>query len=303
MRLNKKGGSMKKSFKFCLALCSLSLFGLFYAGSAQADQPAKQAFSAQKTPTGGEPKAIGFYSKGCLSGAMQMPIDGPNWQVMRLSRNRNWGHPTTIAFLQQLSRDAAKDGWRGLLIGDISQPRGGPMPQGHASHQIGMDADIWLMPMPARKLSAKERENMQGVSMLKGKSLYVDPKKWTPAHGFLIRDAASSPLVDRIFVHPGIKKQLCETATGDRAWLGKVRPYWGHIWHFHVRLKCQPGSPACVSQPPVPKGDGCGSALAWWFTDEPWVPKTPKKPTEEEEQPKEMMVSDLPKACAALLNE
>lgn len=294
---------MKKKIKFYLALCGLSIFSLIYASAVYADEPAKQAFAAQKTPSAGYPKSIGYYSNGCLSGAMAMPFEGPNWQFMSPSRNRNWGHPITIAFLQQLSHQAAKDGWRGLLIGDISQPRGGPMPEGHSSHQIGLDVDIWLAPMSGRKLTLKERENIHNFSMLKQNSLDVDPKKWTRAHDALIRDAALNPLVDRIFVHPGIKKQLCATHTGDQAWLGKIRPYWGHFRHMHVRLKCLAGSDTCIPQPPVPKGDGCGADLAWWFTDGPWVaPQSPKgkdKPTKS----KDTMVSDLPKACASLLLE
>ena len=278
---------------------------LIAASVAKADEPAKQAFGGVKLPSSGSAQSIGFYSKGCLAGAKQLPIDGPNWQVMRLSRNRNWGHPATIRFIEQLSRDAAKDGWSGLLIGDISQPRGGPMLNGHASHQIGLDADIWLTPMPNHRMTREERETMQGVSMLKPDSLYADPKKWTPERTALIRDAAVNPQVERIFVHPGIKKQLCDTVKGDRSWLAKVRPYWGHFWHFHVRLKCQPGSENCKPQQPIGTGDGCDKSLAWWFTDEPWAPKKPKKTPPKPTipaKPRVMMVSDLPPACAAVLS-
>ena len=87
---------------------------------------------------------------------------------------------------------------------------------GHASHQIGLDADIWLTPMPDRTLSATERENMSAVSMIKKKGLTVNEKVWTPAHARLLRRAASYPEVERILVHPGIKKKLCDTVTGDR---------------------------------------------------------------------------------------
>ncbi|MHC5307567.1 penicillin-insensitive murein endopeptidase [Bartonella sp. LJL80] len=282
---------------------AILLAGLFLStAAALADEPAKQAFGHVERPSATAAQSIGFYSKGCLAGAQPLPIDGPNWQVMRLSRNRNWGHPAMIQFLEQLSRDAAKDGWPGLLIGDISQPRGGPMLNGHASHQVGLDADIWLTPMPDHRLTREERETMQGISMLKPNSLYADPKKWTPARTALIKNAATNPQVERIFVHPGIKKQLCETVKGDRAWLGKVRPYYGHFWHFHIRIKCQPGSANCKPQAAVAPGDGCDKSLAWWFTSEPWAPaKPPKKTTTPPKKPREVMVSDLPQACAAVL--
>jgi len=264
-----------------------------------ADMPAQQAFGTQKSPSKDISQSIGFYSKGCLAGAKALPVNGPNWQVMRLSRNRNWGHPALIAFLENLSRKAAAKNWPGLLVGDLSQPRGGPMLNGHASHQVGLDADIWFTPMPARTLSEQERETMTGISMLKANSLYVDPKKWSASRTDLLKLAATDPQTERIFVHPGIKKYLCDTAGANQSWLGKIRPYWGHYWHFHVRMKCQSDSPNCQPQPPVPKGSGCDSSLDWWFTDEPWVPKKTIPPA----KPKVMMVSDFPDACAKLVEK
>lgn len=297
-----KRSSSKFWPRLVLATCLAAMIAPDFVTQALAqDAPAKQAFGSKQLPVLAQsPQSIGFYAKGCLSGGVAFPIDGPNWQVMRLSRNRNWGHPRTIGLLEKVSRDAAKDGWPGLLVGDISQPRGGPMLTGHASHQVGLDADIWLTPMPKKRFTDAERESVSAVSMLKKDSLYVDPQKWTPARTALIRHAASYPEVERIFVHPGIKKQLCDTVTGDRSWLGKVRPYWGHFYHFHVRLHCQPGSPDCKPQPKVAAGDGCDKSLAWWFTDEPWKPAKPSK--EPPKKPKPVMVSDLPKACAAVLN-
>jgi penicillin-insensitive murein DD-endopeptidase len=278
-----------------LVLAALTLA----ASQAYAEQPAKELFGAQSLPSQTEPQSIGFYSKGCLSGAAAIPVDGPNWQVMRLSRNRNWGHPNLIALLERLSQDGAKAGWPGLMLGDISQPRGGPMLTGHASHQIGLDADVWLTPMPNRRLSRQEREDISATSMLKGKSLYVDPNIWTPAHAAILKTAASYPQVERILVHPGIKKKLCDTVTGDRAWLSKVRPNWGHNYHFHLRIKCQPGSPGCKGQEKVAAGEGCDDSLAWWFTDEPWKPAPKDKPVKKKPP---LKLSDLPPACAQVLD-
>jgi penicillin-insensitive murein endopeptidase len=113
---------------------------------------------------------------------VSLPINGPDWQVMRLSRDRNWGHPRLLDFLERFANDARHlDHWPGLLVGDMSQPRGGPMVTGHTSHQIGLDVDIWLTPMPDRILTPQERENMTAVSMLKD-PFTVDPDKWTPLH-------------------------------------------------------------------------------------------------------------------------
>src|SRR5947209_20484792 len=65
--------------------------------------PAKQLFGRVTTPIPTAAKAIGFYSRGCLAGALALPVDGQTWQVMRVSRNRNWGHPNLIAFLERFS--------------------------------------------------------------------------------------------------------------------------------------------------------------------------------------------------------
>lgn len=269
------------------------------AGAAGADPLAKDVFGDKRLPAATAPEVHGFYSKGCFAGGIAIATDGPHWQAMRLSRNRRWGHPELIALLERLSREAVADGWPGLLIGDVSQPRGGPMLSGHASHQIGLDADIWFLPMPDRRLSDRERENVDFVSMLKPDSLLVDDRKWTPAHARLLARAASYPNVERILVHPGIKKKLCETVTGDRSWLRKVRPFWGHDSHFHIRIGCPDGSPDCRSQDPVPRSEGCDASLAWWFTDEPWKPATgPAKPRARDV----MRMSALPNACVAVAN-
>jgi penicillin-insensitive murein endopeptidase len=271
---------------------------------AQDAQTAKQLFGAQKLPTQSEPEPIGFYAKGCMAGAVALPTDGPTWQAMRLSRNRRWGNPAMIGFLEQFSRDAARLGWgSGILVGDISQPRGGPMITGHASHQIGLDADIWFTPKPAQPLSVQQREDMPFTSMLdKSKFLTVDQTRWSGTHAKLIMQAASYPQVERVFVNPAIKKKLCETWTGDRSLLGKVRPIYGHDEHFHIRLSCPPGSTTCQKQAESPASDDCNSkAFAWWFTKEPWAPPPKPDPNKKPVKPRQIMLSDLPKACAAIL--
>ncbi len=288
-----------------IALGALVASGIVATDAALADssRPAKELFGGVGLPSSGPSRSVGFYAKGCLAGAVAIPTDGPTWQAMRLSRNRRWGNPQMIALVERLSKDVAqKDGWPGLLLGDISQPRGGPMLTGHASHQIGLDADIWLTPMPSRTLSAAERENMPFTSMLvKDKFLTIDPNRWTPAHARLIMRAASYPEVERVFVNPAIKKKLCDTWHGDRSLLGKVRPVYGHDSHFHIRMHCPPGMSGCKPQAPVAAGDGCDKSLAWWFTDEPW--KKPKKdPDAKPVAPRHTMLSDLPQACTAVLN-
>ena len=293
-----------------LALGLASLAAPASAQSVPNDVPAKQLFGTRTLPAALPPASHGFYSKGCLAGGEAVAVDGPHWQSMRLSRNRRWGHPKTVEVVERLSRDVAAKGRNGILVGDLSQPRGGPMLTGHASHQIGLDADIWLRDMPSERFTVQEREEVSAISVLRKNTRTIDEKVWTDGHFDLIRTAASYPEVQRVLVHPAIKKKLCDTAGGDRSWLGKVRPYYGHHYHMHVRLHCQPGSPNCRKQKPVPAGDGCGKDLAWWLSDAPWKPapkktgkkrivnpKLSKKPT----VPKFKTMADLPRACRGVL--
>jgi penicillin-insensitive murein DD-endopeptidase len=130
-------------------------------------QPAMVLFSQKQLPSLGRAMAIGYYPRGCLQGGIELPTTGPTWQVMRISRNRNWGHPQLVQFLERFAPLAAQaTGWKGILIGDMAQPRGGPLPFGHKSHQIGLDVDIWFMPMPDRVLSAKERDGISAPTWL-----------------------------------------------------------------------------------------------------------------------------------------
>jgi penicillin-insensitive murein endopeptidase len=261
---------------------------------------AKLLFAAKKLPSIGKAMAIGYYPRGCLAGGVELPVNGPTWQVMRLSRNRNWGHPELVNFLERFAPLAAKvTGWNGILVGDMAQPRGGPLPFGHLSHQIGLDVDIWLTPMPDHRLTADEREKMQPLILVAPDRLHVNPQTWTPAYPAFIRTAAEQPEVERVLVNAAIKKELCRLeGTHHYRWMDKIRPWYGHDDHIHVRLKCPPGSPQCRHQPPVPDNDGCNKSLDYWFTERVLHPKPAPKPTH---PPHEITMAELPTACKAVL--
>lgn len=249
-------------------------------------------------PSPAPARAIGGYALGCLGGAMELPATGPGYQVMRPSRNRAYGHPQLVAFVQSFAKKARAGGWPGLLVGDMAQPRGGPIATGHASHQSGLDVDIWFTPASKRTLSTAERNSMNAVTMVAAGGGAVDPHAWSPAHVRLLRLAAGAPEVDRIFVNAAIKKAACAAAGSDRRWLAKLRPWWGHTHHFHVRLKCPDGEPACVNQEPVPAEDGCGASLDWWLSAEAEAKtETPAAPSE----PRRIQLADLPPACRGVL--
>ncbi len=255
---------------------------------------AKRVFGSVAKPSPGPTRSIGSYAKGCIAGAVPLPADGPNWQVMRPARNRAWGSPVLINAIEHLAESLPQvNGWPGLLIGDVGQPRGGPMVTGHASHQIGLDADIWLTPMPDRRLSVEERDNLPARSLITADGNDVDRTIWNSSYRKLYEAVARIPELARMFVNPAIKRELCREAGTDRDWLAKVRPWWGHDDHFHMRLTCPAGQAQCENQPPVPAGDGCGKELDWWFTEEARHPK-PGKPAPP------LLVSQLPAACAAV---
>ncbi|SIS58873.1 penicillin-insensitive murein endopeptidase [Phaeovulum vinaykumarii] len=277
---------------------------------AGAEPLARQLFGAQTVPSRQPSQAIGFYSRGCASGLVALPESGPTWQAMRLSRNRNWGQPELVQYLIDLSATARQLGWPGLYIGDLSQPRGGPMTGGHASHQIGLDADIWMLPPKRLDLSRRARENISSISVRTNDQTRVNGN-WTPVHHALLRAAASDPRVDRIFVAAAVKIEMCRTATrADRKWLQKIRPLYGHNTHFHVRLKCPPGNPLCERQKPTVAqlsngGDGCDDSLMWWVTtyleELRNPPPRPRRTGPPPRNAKTYTMADLPPQCAQVL--
>ena len=289
--------------------------------------PAKAQFGFVLTPsTATAPSPVGSYARGCLAGATQLAPTGPAWQIMRPSRNRNWGHPELVTYITRFATDMrSRERWPGLLIGDMSQPRGGPMLSGHASHQTGLDVDIWFKPMPATEYSPSERETVAPEFLAENDGATVIADRWGEGWVRLLRRAASYPEVARIFVHPTIKKALCEAPQSDRRWMTKVRAYYLHNDHFHVRLRCPPGLKSCIAQADPSPDDGCGKELDYWMkrvakrvapavanagpADVPPLPKEPPpKPAVVAAAPKApppaphyVTLADLPAECTAVL--
>jgi penicillin-insensitive murein endopeptidase len=282
--------------KYGLIFLALSVF----SGSA-ASQPAAKAWSKVTKPviTDGAAQSIGTYNAGCLRGAVALPQDGTGYQTMRLSRGRVYGHPDLIHFIEKLGQTSAAEGWGVLLIGDLGQPRGGPTLTGHRSHQTGLDVDIWYLlsqEAAARSLSLDERETWGAPSVLAVKSDAVDASRWSLANEKILEAAARMPEVERIFVNAGVKRQLC-ASSATRDWLRKIRPWWGHDDHFHVRLKCPAGNSQCQGQEPIPAGDGCDASLDWWFSAEAREQLASGKARKPAAAPA------LPKQCQVVLKE
>lgn len=252
------------------------------------------AANAATTPAPGPLRVIGTEPDGCIAGAVEMPEHGPGWQTIRASHSSFWGAPDTIAAIELLAERARTVGLGDLYIGDISAPRGGPLRGGHESHMMGIDADIYLDTARKPALAPDARDSITPVSLVRSDGRAVDKARWSADAGRLIRLAAELPATERLFVNPAIKAQLCHEAGADRAWLRKVRPWWGHASHMHIRFVCPPGQSECHQGPPPPAGDGCDASLDWWFAqlDHPAAPKPPGPP------PRPPV---LPAACAAIM--
>jgi penicillin-insensitive murein endopeptidase len=253
--------------RFAVLVVGLSV-GLIGTSLAWAERP-KNPWGQVAGPTAGQARAIGDYSGGCLAGASALALDGEGYQVMHPSRRRNFGHPSLVDFIRVLGRKVAEKKLGVLLIGDLSQARGGRALGGHASHQSGLDVDIWYFHPPQAErgpLSTAERESLQSRSVLDGKTKSVKAA-WKDKVRGALQLAAEDPRVERVFVHPLIKRELCELPAAERSFLRKIRPWYGHDDHFHVRLACPADSTSCTPQEPVAAGDGCDE-LDYWLSDD-----------------------------------
>lgn len=241
-------------------------------------------------PVAGSPQAIGGFSNGCIVGAQPLPLNSPSYQVMRTDQRRYFGHPDLLAFIQRLSDKAHQKALGTVLIGDMGMPAGGRFSSGHASHQSGLDVDIWLQ-LPRQRWTAQQLLKPQPIDLVSTDGKRVVDSQWQPQIESLIKLAAQDSEVTRIFVNPAIKLRLCQDAGADRDWLHKVRPWFAHRAHMHVRLRCPTGSRECEDQAPPPPGDGCGAELASWF-----------KPHQPNANPVKTEPPPLPPGCQALLD-
>jgi penicillin-insensitive murein endopeptidase len=276
------------------------------AGATTAPPPAlsrgaiARQWQALRAPATGPALAIGTTSRGCLQGASTLPASGRGYEVIRLGRNRRYGHPLLVGYVERLGKAARKAKLGVVIVGDLSQPRGGPTPTGHRSHQTGLDADIsYVAPAGVRagRLSTKDRENASLPVVIDLKT-HVTTAAWKPGIVKLLQLAATDATVDRIFVNPWIKKKLCDNPkTAKAPWQARLRPWRYHHDHFHVRLKCPADSPLCVPQP-QPADDGCGATLAWWFRNQPAPVQAQKKETEAEKETEKDAEAPAPEPAA-----
>ncbi len=210
---------------------------------------------------------------------------------MRTDQRRYFGHPDLVQFIQRLSNQVHNKGMGTVLIGDMGMPAGGRFNGGHASHQTGLDVDIFLQ-LPQTRWTSSQ--------LLKPQALDWSPamaSMWCRRYGAR-KSASLSSWRRKIAKLPAssstrrLNSSCAPDAGSDRQWLRKVRPRFQHRAHMHVRLRCPAGSLECEDQAPPPPGDGCGAELQSWF--EP--PKPGSTPPVKKTPP-------LPPSCRALLDE
>lgn len=227
-------------------------------------QSIKEKWGSFRAPTLGPSESIGSYNAGCLSGAKTLSLHTKGLIQMRPSREKYYGHSRLLVFLKDLGENFYNNQNKLLLIGDLSQPRGGPTINGHASHQTGLDVDIWFDFVSKRsELTYMDLEHLPAAKYASANEL----KNWNKDHEQLLLLVVMDERVDRVFVTPPIKKFFCQTGLEEK-YLKKIRPWWGHKDHVHVRLSCSSKDVSCHSQDEIESTD-CGENLDWWFGDGP----------------------------------
>ncbi|NBX16045.1 MAG: penicillin-insensitive murein endopeptidase [Proteobacteria bacterium] len=258
------------------------------------------------TPTAGKHEIFGGYNAGCLQGARAPQETGVGYQLIELSRNKFWAHQTAIDYISDLGRNLRPQGMS-LLVADVSMPRGGPFTWDHASHQVGLDLDIEFLQDPRslqRPLTVEEREKLPKFYLADSEANDIISANWDEKYVTMLRAAAEDSRTHVIFVHPAIKRKICQSPANRKPWLAKIEPWWGHDEHFHVRLKCPAdgSSPNCKSKPEITE-IGCDSPeLAWWFSDE-WrqIYEARKKWQKDNPNPAPEPLPALPSHCQSVL--
>lgn len=281
----------------CLSLSLLLCSNVFTTPLAQANE-----WEAVDTPYASQASAIGGYANGCLKGAKALPLDGAGYQVIRPQRQRYFGHPQLIEFIEQFSISLNQQGSDDILIGDMSMPRGGNFTHGHSSHQIGLDVDVWFK-QASKVLSADELAQPTVLDLVNKKQFTLNTRLWSMQQTQMIKIAAEDRRVARIFVSPVIKQHLCDLGLDNDAWLQKVRPWWGHTYHMHVRLRCPSDNPLCRDQAKIPIGNGCNE-LGWWKSQ--LIQAQPKQTTvakvsKPASKPKKKKAKVKPEQCARMI--
>lgn len=273
-------------------IITLLLLAIPFASLPSLAADALTPWQRVKGPVKATPHSVGEINNGCLIGGQALPLLNSSYQVLREDKLRYFGHPNLINFIQRITTKTQNEKLGIVLVGDMAMPAGGRFTTGHRSHQNGLDVDIWLRLINTRWTNEQLKQPV-AIDLVNNNGKQVIEKRWSANIARLIKLSAQDSSVARIFVHPAIKLKLCETAGNDRQWLRKIRPWFGHRSHMHVRLNCPSDSKECIAQTAPPIGDGCGSELMSWFKDKQPLPTVKSKENE---------LPPLPTTCQQLVD-
>lgn len=211
---------------------------------------------------------------------------------MRTDQRRYFGHPDLVMFIQRLSRQVSNLGMGTVLIGDMGMPAGGRFNGGHASHQTGLDVDIFLQ-LPKTRWTSAQLLRPQALDLVSRDGKHVVPTLWKPEIFSLIKLAAQIKTSRAFLLIRRLSNNFALMRAPIATGCAKCDHWFQHRAHMHVRLRCPADSLECEDQPLPPPGDGCGAELQSWF--EPPKPGTTK--------PEKKTPPPLPPSCQALLDE
>ena len=175
-------------------------------------------------------QSLGTPTAGRLVNGVQLPASGRDfttWDpVLRRSPNRGWrrwGTDRLVLVLLHVAREHSRAHREAppLLIGDLSRPHGGDFGPhfgyiGHASHQNGLDADIYYP--------------------------RSDRARRAPRTAVQIDRRLSQELVDRL-TRAGAARVFVGPGTGLTGPPGVVQVVANHDNHLHVRIALTESSP------------------------------------------------------------
>lgn len=210
-------------------------------------------------------ESFGKYTDGHIFKSVPLKRNAPGIQTMRPAMAKFYGHTELRDFIYKLGKQTINSGNGQLMIGDLSHKDGGEL-IGHASHQNGLDVDIWFYrPKDTiTDLANDQRDSSKFPHFLNPATNEFYPNMWNTKLDNVLKMAASDSRVAKIFVNAGVKRRLCRIFPGEK-FLSKIRPWYRHHEHFHVRLKCPENSPSCENQPEIKSLDCSGDNIDWWF--------------------------------------
>jgi murein endopeptidase len=192
---------------------------------AATSTPAPLPPVATATPTPQPPsRAVGLPYRGRLVHGRQLPLQGEGfvtWDpILKRVGNRGWrrwGTERLLRTLRAVLGEYARrhPGAPPVLVGDLSRPHGGDFgPRfggiGHASHQNGLDADVYYPRLDGKLRRARRPEQVDRAAAQELVDLFV----------------STDPTY--VFVGPSLAL---------RGPPGVVQPLTNHDDHLHVRLK------------------------------------------------------------------